>query len=295
MARTFASIVTAIWKDREFCGLSAGAQRTYFMLISQPEISAAGVLPLTIARWKQTLPENEREHLPDWLNELGDHRFTVMDIGTEEVLVRSFVKWDRGYRNPKRQPVIREAMSLVISPKIAESLAQESERLGFDYGESLPQVNRLSDTQSGFDRYEVVDRVCSNRNPQSAIRNPRTVAEPIDDPESVRSQPVRIAAAKIARAYTDKVRLVDRARLNGVVTQAQFAGYPDTDIIAALDRLADAKRTVTPETLRHEIEGTTGHGRASPRKPSADTNAQAALNRAAAYQETEQRQIGAGP
>jgi hypothetical protein len=44
MARDYANIVTAIWRDRDFRALTAADQRMYLLLVTQPDISAAGTL-----------------------------------------------------------------------------------------------------------------------------------------------------------------------------------------------------------------------------------------------------------
>ena len=69
-----------------------------------------------------------------------------------------------------------------------------------------------------------------------------------------RSRPVTTQARKLARAYTDKVKLSDTGKVCGVVTNAQNAGYTDARITDALGRLADNDRPVTADTLRIEIE-----------------------------------------
>jgi len=50
--RHYAQLATSIWRPGdEFSQLSVTAQWVYIMLISQPDISAAGVLPLALKRW----------------------------------------------------------------------------------------------------------------------------------------------------------------------------------------------------------------------------------------------------
>ncbi|GGW99058.1 HNH endonuclease [Streptomyces chartreusis] len=51
MARGHGRILTSIWEDPDFLKLSEGEQRLYLFLLSQPNISHAGLLPLTIRRW----------------------------------------------------------------------------------------------------------------------------------------------------------------------------------------------------------------------------------------------------
>lgn len=145
MARSYANIVTSVWTDVDFCALSAGAQRTYFMLFSQADISAAGVLALRVRRWSTTIRSNERKSQQKWLDELVQGRYIAIDSDTEELLVRSFIKWDHGYTNRKRLPVIHAAIRDVRSMKLRTVLLLESERLGMDTSASFPQVNTLSD------------------------------------------------------------------------------------------------------------------------------------------------------
>jgi hypothetical protein len=63
MARTYANIDVGIWGDPEFCALTAGAQRTYFMLITQTDITACGSLALTMRRWSKTCLEQDLDDL----------------------------------------------------------------------------------------------------------------------------------------------------------------------------------------------------------------------------------------
>lgn len=93
----------------------------------------------------------------------------------------------------------------------------------------------------------VVKEVSTESYVSNAEAEPRIEDEP-------RSRPVSVQARKLSRAYTDVVQLVDVGKLCGVITNAQNANYPDDQIEAALARLARDKRTVTPDTLRIEIE-----------------------------------------
>ena len=47
MARNYANVLTAIWRDPQFLGSPAAAQRALLLLVTQPDISAAGTLALT--------------------------------------------------------------------------------------------------------------------------------------------------------------------------------------------------------------------------------------------------------
>lgn len=275
MARSFARIITAIWRNSEFRALPSGAQRTYLLLVTQPNISAAGTLPLTVRRWAETAPDTSVADINRTLAQLAAGRFIGVDHATEEVLVRSFVRWDGGYANRKRKPVIIAAAGELVSVELRRMLAAEFGRLGLPFAddpvgpvtdstsdshsETNNQVDRLSDsasdsppdTQSHFDRVvgcegEYVDT--STLNPQPV---PPSAAPPATDPVKDANK----AAQQLAKVYTDRVRLSNFPAVLGVVKKARRASYSDSAIAAALGRLADDGRSVTTDSLRYELDG----------------------------------------
>ncbi len=151
MARNYANLFTAIWaRDGEFVRLSCGAQRMYLLLVSQPEVSACGMLPLRLRRWSALAPDTTEGDLRMALKELEEHRFVVVDEDTEELLVRSFTRHDNGYANPRRQPSIRDAANGIESPSVLAVLAEEFEKLGLpdQWRGRASSTEWLSDRQS---------------------------------------------------------------------------------------------------------------------------------------------------
>ena len=130
MAREYAQIVTAIWRDRDFRVLPAADQRLYLLVVTQPDITAAGTLPLTVARWASLAPDTTPDDVRASLDRLALARFVGMDHTTEELLVRSFVRWDKGWTNSKRRPVILRSAAELVSPVLARMLAEEFRALG---------------------------------------------------------------------------------------------------------------------------------------------------------------------
>src|SRR5436189_93916 len=109
MTRQYGRFTTDIWDDPKFRALSVAAQRAYFMLSTQADITAAGTLALRLRRWSRYASDTPSDALSDALSELSGRRFLVIDEDTEEVLVRSFIQWDGGINNEKRRPVVLEA------------------------------------------------------------------------------------------------------------------------------------------------------------------------------------------
>lgn len=269
MSRKYANILTAIWRNKEFCDLPREEQLTYLLLATQSDISAAGVLHLSVTRWANLSRGTTPAMVVVALQCLQEKRFIVFDTTTEELLVRSFVRWDGGYTNSKRLPVIERAAKDIISPVIQRVLAAELARLGldslsdslsaatpktapepsaFDQGEfTFPQGNSLSDTVSASDGVvvTVVPPI-----PHSALPNPSAPpALPADATIGQRSK-------SITDAYYEIEPMSNWPAVNGVVTKAIRTGrWPDDEIRAAMFRLAESSRSVTTDSLRVEIVG----------------------------------------
>ncbi|WP_328465503.1 hypothetical protein OHA21_43760 [Actinoplanes sp. NBC_00393] len=170
MARSFANVPTSIWREEDFRALSREGQHAHFLLTTQPDISAAGVLSLNLKRWASKCAGLTPQDLWEAIVELEAQALAAVDLETEEVLLRSFVDDDRGYSNPKRRPVIRDAAGQVESDRLRRILAGELDRLGLPGAE---WVGGLSD-----------------RHPDTASdRHPDTVSDSLSAPESPEDHP----------------------------------------------------------------------------------------------------------
>lgn len=128
-SRGYAQIFTRIWSDDDFRTLSAAAQRHYFLLLSQPDINYAGVLPLTERRWARCCEETSRADVETSTAELDERRYVVVDVDTEELLVRSFVRNDELWKQPRMlTAALREAL-MTTSPLLRRALAEELKRV----------------------------------------------------------------------------------------------------------------------------------------------------------------------
>lgn len=170
MARDYARIMTAIWKNREFRELTEQQQRAYLFLVTQPDISAAGVLPLRVRRWADCASTSTPDGLAQLFKELEAGRFIVVDWGKEELLIRSFIRWDGGFNNPKRLPVIIRAAEDVESELIAHHVAMEFKRCGIAQpppdgpsGGAEPPIDSAADRAP--DSLSKINRVDLNNEP----------------------------------------------------------------------------------------------------------------------------------
>jgi hypothetical protein len=190
MARSFGNINVGIWSDADFCDLSAGAQRTYFMLITQSDIAACGTLSLTIRRWSRTVKESERPSFHAWLKELEADRFIVIDEDTEELLVRSFVKWDGGYKNGNRMLAIKGTAEAVRSPLLRSVLAFQLSKVGITDDPSNAVPMPIEGPSKPVETPKVVVTLGESvREPETLNQNPETFElEPASKERAPRSK-----------------------------------------------------------------------------------------------------------
>jgi hypothetical protein len=91
------------------------AQRMFMFLLSQPDLSHAGLLPMRVNRWAKKA-EDLTPRGPDELDYLAARDFVVVDEDTEEVLIRTMVRNDGVYKQPKVMIRLREDAKQIESP-----------------------------------------------------------------------------------------------------------------------------------------------------------------------------------
>ncbi|OPC84156.1 hypothetical protein B4N89_27405 [Embleya scabrispora] len=132
MARTHARFYTTIWRDADFRRLPGSAQRMYFFLASQPNLTHAGVLPLTLARWAACSVDGSEQELLADLELLHERRFVVLDRATEEVMIRTFVVGDKVYKMPRVMGSMVASAQQIESPVLRRTLLDEVARIPLD-------------------------------------------------------------------------------------------------------------------------------------------------------------------
>lgn len=139
MARSEARISVDIWMDPDFRALSRDAQWAFMFLLSQHDLAHDGVLALRVRRWSQCAADTTAEQLAGFLNELERARFIVIDADTEELLVRSFIRRDKVFRQPNVLRAAADHLPLVASETIRRALAMEIDRVSM---EPMPDGSR---------------------------------------------------------------------------------------------------------------------------------------------------------
>lgn len=125
----FGKIFKRAWGDPDFKKLTAGEQHLYFKLISQPDVSLAGVLTYAPTRWAMQTAGLSTEDIERDFSGLSRKRYAVVDLDTQEVLVRSYIRNDLGWRSPRTMIGIANAVGRVLSPVLRGVISRELTRL----------------------------------------------------------------------------------------------------------------------------------------------------------------------
>lgn len=129
MARSEARIYAEIWEDGDFLDLEPTVQRLYTFLLSQPDLAHTGVIALRERRWANKARGLTVASVEADLRVLDDARFVVIDWETEELLVRSFIRRDKVYKQPNVMRAAVDHVPLISSRAILDELAIEVERV----------------------------------------------------------------------------------------------------------------------------------------------------------------------
>lgn len=129
MARSEARILVEIWDDDDFLALSPNAQRLFMFLLSQRDLAHTGVLALRERRWARQASGLTVQSITDALTELAAARFVVVDEDAEELLIRSFIRRDKVYRQPNVLRAARDHLPLISSAIILDAVRVELRRI----------------------------------------------------------------------------------------------------------------------------------------------------------------------
>lgn len=186
MARSHGRVMAAIWNDADFIAMRCSAQRMFMFLISQPDMSHAGLLPMRVNRWAKKAEDTSAKDIRDDLDYLAARRFVVVDEDTEEVLVRSYVRNDGVYKQPKVMLRLREDARQIESPDLRAVFRAELERLPLhELADATRSAvasvvadlcNDFDDVSAGHDPFERVSERVSGRVSEGVSDTPRVGA-----------------------------------------------------------------------------------------------------------------------
>ena len=100
MSGEYGKLYKRAWGDRDFKALTAHEQLQYLKLISQPDVSMAGILTHASMRWAGQTSDLNAADIDRALQGLERARFIAYDRETQELLIRSYIRNDGGWKSP---------------------------------------------------------------------------------------------------------------------------------------------------------------------------------------------------
>lgn len=129
MARDRANINTDIWNDDDFRSLSGPAQLLYMQLLTSKSLSYAGIADWRPNRIAVLSSGRKRAEVESAAEELQHGLYIVIDEETEEVLVRSFLRWDGLLQKPNVAKAMVTAWDRTYSLTLKGVVVHELKRL----------------------------------------------------------------------------------------------------------------------------------------------------------------------
>lgn len=125
MARNYGKIKVEVWEPgSDYRQLSLEAQWAYQMLISQESVSMVGSLLYTPRKWAKLAAGLDTGRVEAIIGQLEQAWYVIVDHDTGELLVRSFIKHDEGWRLPNLLTGARLAFRALESEAIRDYLAR---------------------------------------------------------------------------------------------------------------------------------------------------------------------------
>lgn len=140
MPRLFARTYLSIWEDEDFIALPHGQQWLYFQITSSVDLSWAGVHPLLPGRMARKAPDLTERKVCQMLDGLVKARFVAVDPNTDELAVRTHLKYSGVLEQPNLIRAANKAFLLIHSPVLQDAILTEmGNALTELFGEDIPQ------------------------------------------------------------------------------------------------------------------------------------------------------------
>lgn len=141
MARTFGAIYLRIWRNQDFRALSHTEQYLYWALIFQPKLNRAGLLEYSPRRWADANSSMSVHDVEITIKSLEAKQYVVLDESTNELLVRTYVRNDEAWKQPKVMASVVSAANEIESPKLRHALLLEMDRIPVEELSDAPGLN----------------------------------------------------------------------------------------------------------------------------------------------------------
>lgn len=128
MARAFGKVYVDAWIDPDFQDLTPAEQRMFFLLLSQPMLNLAGLLPWQPKRWALASRHTSIRDVLTHCAALVDARLILVSLRTEELLIRSYTRRDVQLWNPLMVKGLARHITEIQSTSLRHALATELTR-----------------------------------------------------------------------------------------------------------------------------------------------------------------------
>lgn len=129
MARAYARLLTSIWGDEDWKILASSDQRAYLLALSQAHLSLVGAVAYQPRRWGSFAADTNEIMVRRAVARLEAAEFVAVDHDTEELLIRSFVRYDSSLRYPNTSKGVASAYHRVASDQLRKLIQAELMRL----------------------------------------------------------------------------------------------------------------------------------------------------------------------
>lgn len=129
MPREFAKTNLEMWSDPDFRALPPAAQHLYLVLWTSPDLSYCGVHDWRPGRLAARSAGFTGEHIQKVADSLIARHFLVADLETEEILVRSWARWDGLLKQPRMAVSYATAYAVVASTTLRAVLVHETQKM----------------------------------------------------------------------------------------------------------------------------------------------------------------------
>lgn len=136
MAREFSAVNVAIWSDPDFLALPPAAQHLYLLLWTSPALTYCGAHDWRPGRLAARSSGFTADHITTVGECLSARHFLVIDHETEEVVIRSWARFDGLMKQPRMAVSYANAYSSVASQVLRSVLAHETRKIR----DELPQL-----------------------------------------------------------------------------------------------------------------------------------------------------------
>lgn len=264
MARTQARVLVSIWNDEDFRRLPRRAQGTYMFLLSQANLNHAGLLPLTVKRWAMTAGGCTVEEVEEDLAQLEAADYVVIDRATEELLIRTLIRNDGIWKQPKVMQAMKADSGEIASPllryrlrcellKIDVTLLEKEETRTVIAGVIADVVATLPDTPpQGYEIPLETPTVYPHAGagaPSSASTTATTSATATSTGLATREPPPDDPVSRLlvdhVNAYTEPPPLSAQAKVKTEIMRLVAEGVPEHRICAGLSRLREKRVAVS--------------------------------------------------